>query len=168
MKKILLSALVLVVGLVLGGLGTSLVQAGGRIDTSDIYYCDTIATTSVVTLGIESLANTSECIIPVAGLEKISIDTQVNASTTASVVLFKFYVSQDKADWFDLPNVTVDSSITNTVGSTTAAFSYTPGAPGFSRTSFQINPDHKYIKVVRSATTATSSVWTQVALTRGY
>lgn len=141
-------------------------KVAGQVDTSNIQYIDGPATTSVIYLTAAGAA--SEDTFSTASWDSFSIDTQLNASSTATVLALKLYASQDGIDWFDLPNVTQGSAIANTVGSTTASYTYTPQTAGITRTSFRVTSDHKYFKISRSLTGANGSVWQQVVPTISY
>lgn len=135
--------------------------AGEITDTA--YYCDTSATTSVNLIGVAAVqgyTTSVDCTVPVKDWKTMTLYTQMNASTTGSTLSAKAYGSYDGIDWFDIPNITVDSTIANTVGSTTAAFSFAPQTSGFNRTTWQLDPrGFRVIKWTTTAGTASSSVW---------
>lgn len=141
-------------------------DALGQVDTAGVQYIDGSATTSVIYLTSGGAA--SEDTFSTSGWDSFSVDTQLNASTTATILTSKFYVSQDGIDWFDLPNVTQGSAIANTVGSTTASYTYAPQTAGINRVSFRVSSDHKWFKINRSLTGANGSVWQQVVPTISY
>ena len=150
-------------GLVIGGYFGYGQLVGATTTTVNPFYCDTTATTSVnfiATVAMQGYTTSVDCIVPVRDWDAMTLYTQMNASTTGSTLSVKAYGSYNEVDWYDIPNVTVDSTIANTVGSTTVAFGYAPHVSGFNRTTFQLDPKgFSVVKFTTTAGTASSSVW---------
>lgn len=171
---------IIVASLVLGGLlyfgQFNGALAGGPQSTNASAYCSSATASTSVTY-LTAAGAGSDCIISTEGLERISINTQLDASSTATVLVHKLYASQGSdcdtspsgCDWFSLPNVTEDSAVASTIGASTTAYTYTPLASGITRFSFLVSPtDHKWFKLTTTLTGANGSIWRQIALTKGY
>lgn len=175
MKKSLFSGIGVVgifgviVGVILfGGISVfktseSIQNGVGAFITDEAFYCDTTATTSVnflATFANGPYVTSIDCIVPVRNWRVMTLHTQMNASTSESTLTAKAYGSYDGIDWYDIPNIIVEDAITNTVGSTTATFTFAPQNPGFNRTSWAFEPGgFKVVKWTTSPGTASSSVW---------
>ena len=150
-------------GLVIGGYFGYGQLVGATTTTVNPFYCDTTATTSVNFIGIAAVqgyTTSVDCIVPVRDRDSMTFYTQMNASTTGSTLSIKAYGSYNEVDWYDIPNVTQDSGVQNTIASTTAAYPYAPQVSGFNRTTFQLDPKgFSVVKFTTTAGTASSSVW---------
>ena len=174
MKKTLLIFSILISGIVIGGVVTNLVSAGGRVQVEP-RYPDGTATTTWTYLKTTDTAS-STFISSLGNSEGADLNICATASTSAAILNFQLYFTIDTNDnptWFGDDGAVVASgvSITHSVGAPVNSWSLATTSMGTNYTCKTIdisNNRSKFVLVKMGVVGADTAVWRNVNPLIGY
>jgi hypothetical protein len=133
-----------------------------------------VATTTTGVTWMAANGATTTMPFLVNGSEQVDLIVRQGASSTATSLLFTIDFSNDalcdsapdKCNWFPDSNITTNSNVSSTVGSTTMVYDWHPGTAAnatstFSASFYKINAG--YMRFNFQATGAAGNLWAQVA-----